>query len=83
MPEYREFMKGGRYYAELRGLWRLEGDFMGGPFVSLSTVDEVRNRIVTVEGYVYSPKKDKRNFLRQVEAILYTLDFINDVSDAQ
>jgi hypothetical protein len=29
-----------KYYAELRGLWKVENDFMGGPFVSLSTLDE-------------------------------------------
>ncbi len=50
---------------------------MGGPFISLSTFDKERNRIVTVEGFVYAPKFDKRNYLRQVEAILYTLDFVN------
>ncbi|PLX11748.1 MAG: hypothetical protein C0594_03260 [Marinilabiliales bacterium] len=72
---FDEFMLNKKYFAELRGLWRVEGDFMGGPFISLSTVDEERNRIVTVEGYVFAPKFDKRNYLRQVEAILHTLSF--------
>ncbi|OFY17672.1 MAG: hypothetical protein A2W98_11305 [Bacteroidetes bacterium GWF2_33_38] len=70
---YKEFMKDSMYIAEIRGLWKLEGDFMGGPFISFSTADTKRNRIVTVECYVYAPKYDKRNYLRQVEGILYTL----------
>lgn len=65
----------GQYAAQLRGLWKTENDFMGGPFVSYTTVDEKRNRVVTVDGYVYAPKDKKRNFTRQVDAILHTLRF--------
>ncbi len=72
-PEFRAFKRNGQYYAELRGLWKLENGFMGGPFVSESTVDKYRGRVVTVEGYVYAPGDKKRELLRQVESILYTL----------
>lgn len=74
---FSEFLMKDKYYAELRGLWKVENDFMGGPFVSLSTLDEKRNRVITVEGYVYAPNTSKRNLLRQVEAILYTLEIDN------
>lgn len=68
---YREFLKDDQYFTELRGLWALEGpDFMGGPFVSYSTVDTHRNRVITIEGYVFAPQSDKRNYLRQLEAII-------------
>lgn len=76
------FKLNGNYAVELRGLWRVEGDFMGGPFVSISTLDAARKRVVTVEGFIYSPKYDKRDYLRQVEAMIYSLRFpdqkIND-----
>ena len=49
---------------------------MGGPFVSITKYDEKHGRIVTVDGYVYAGKKDKRNYMRQVEAIMSTLSFI-------
>ncbi len=65
----------GNYASEMRGLWYVEHDFMGGPFISLSVLDAARKRIVTVEGNVYAPKDNKRNFLRQVEAIVYSLEF--------
>lgn len=72
--ESGKYMKDNQYIVELRGLWKLEGpDFMGGPFVSLTTVDTLRQRILTVEGYVYAPKEDKRNYMRQLEAILHSL----------
>lgn len=74
---YREIMLDDRYTAEISGLWKLDGPgFMGGPFVSLSTVDTLRNRVLTVEGFVFAPKKDKRNYLRQVEAIIHTLRIV-------
>jgi len=76
-PELREFMLNNKYTAELRGLWEVENDFMGGPFISFSTVDEKRNRIVTVDTYVYAIKYNKRNYIRQLEAILYTLQIVD------
>lgn len=68
----------GKYTAELRGLWETRGVFMGGPFVSISQYDEKHNRIVTVDGYVYAGKKDKRNYMRQVEAIMSTMQFVDE-----
>lgn len=73
LPIFRSFKLNGIYTAELRGLWRVEGDFMGGPFISISQLDETKNRVVTVEGFVYAPKYNKRNYVRQLEAILYSL----------
>jgi len=75
-PEFRAFERDGQYFAELRGLWKLENGFMGGPFVSLTTVDKSRGRVVTVEGFVYAPGEKKREYMRQVESILYTLKII-------
>jgi len=65
----------GNFVAELKGLWETTGDFMGGPFISWSFVDENRNRIVTAFGYVYAPKINKRNQVRKIEGILKTIDF--------
>jgi hypothetical protein len=61
------------YAAETRGLWILENDFMGGPYIALDELDAVNQRIVSVFGYVYAPSKDKRNYLQQVEAMVYSL----------
>lgn len=74
-PLFRSYNLNKRYTAELRGLWRVEGDFMGGPFMSLSQFDKKNNRIVTVEGYVFAPKYRKREYMRQLEAILYSMKF--------
>lgn len=63
----------GEFAQEARGLWHMENDAMGGPFVAHSVVDTVNNRVVVVEGFVYAPEKMKRSMLRRLEAALYTL----------
>ncbi len=77
-PEFSEYsFKGQRYVAELRGLWKMEnGISMGGPFVSITTLDEKRNRIITIEGLVFAAGHNKRNYMRQVESIIYSFDLI-------
>ncbi len=71
----RQYDYHGRYAMEIRGLWRVENDFMGGPFVNIAVLDERTNMIIVVDGYVYAPQDDKRNLMRQVEAIMHTLNF--------
>jgi len=61
------------YTVEMRGLWRLENDFMGGPYISLAELDASNQRVVVAFGYVFAPSKDKRNLLQQVEAMVYSL----------
>lgn len=77
-PASRAFRLEGRLWCELRGFWDVHGDFMGGPFVSYSTVDTRTNRVFTLDCYVYAPdlnKPRKRNYLRALEHLLYTVQF--------
>ncbi len=62
----------GLYAVEARGLWKLNDNSLGGPFVSYTLVDEKLNRLYYIEGYVSSPGKDKRNFVKELETILST-----------
>lgn len=63
----------GRTVMISRGLWEMRNDAMGGPFVSLSTVDSVNSRVIVAEAFAYAPGTDKRNLIRSAEAALYTL----------
>lgn len=67
-----------KFAMEVRGLWKVKGDFMGGPFVSHARVDEVNQRVIVAEVFVYAPDKLKRNLIRQIEASLYTLRLPQD-----
>ena len=63
----------GEYAQIARGLWNIRNYDMGGPFVSISRVDEKNGRVVVVEGFVYAPNGIKKNLMRRMEAALYTL----------
>lgn len=73
VPVLSEIDFNGNYAAELRGLWYVKNDFMGGPFVNYTFLDKTKNRIISVDAFVFAPKFDKRNYLRQVEAIAYSV----------
>ena len=59
---------------EIRGLWIVQNDFMGGPFINYALLDEAKNRVVVVEGFSYSPATKKRDFVFEMEAILKTIE---------
>jgi len=63
----------GMFAVETRGLWRMEGDFMGGPFLSYSIYDEKNDRILTVEALVYGPRAKKRNIVMELEAMMRSI----------
>lgn len=64
-----------RNFVEIRGLWEVENDFMGGPFISHFFLDKDGQNIIGLEAFVYAPRYPKRNYLRQVESIIYSFEF--------
>lgn len=60
---------------EVRGLWKMKKDIMGGPFVSYVYIDKLHKRVYNAEIFVYSPDKMKGNLMRTFEASFYTLRF--------
>ena len=78
VPALRDSV-GGFYAMETRGLWKIyNGEAMGGPFVSLTRLDQVNGRVVTAEAFLFAAGQKKRNAMRQIEAILYTLQMPNE-----
>lgn len=73
IPKEKEIDIDGKYVKELRGLWYVKGDFMGGPFINYTLVDEKRNMVISIDGYVYAPRFDKREYLRELEALIRSI----------
>ena len=63
------------YAVEMRGLWKTEGEYMAGPYVAYTIVNPESTKIVTVFGYIYYPNKAKRDLLRQLETMIWSLKF--------
>ena len=72
-PDYRKMEIDGLFRAELRGLWEMTTDMMGGPFVMHAFVNENTGMVVIAEVLVYAPEMNKRNLLRNLESTLYTI----------
>ncbi len=62
------------FAVETRGLWEVEGDFMGGPFINYTFVDENKNKVITLDGFVYAPRFDKRDYVIQLESLIHTFE---------
>jgi hypothetical protein len=64
----------GRYAVETRGWWEMTNDFMGGPYVLYTIHCPEINKVVSVEGNVFAPNREKNRFLRQLELIISTFE---------
>lgn len=77
LPEYKVISEQ-PYVGELRGMWRMHGGMMAGPFICHLRLDEVNKRVVFVEGFCYAPNDGKRLLIRNLESVLYTLKLPSD-----
>ncbi len=64
-----------KYALEARGIWEMENDYMGGPFISYLIHNPDKNELVFALGFVYAPGEDKRNWMQYLEYILNTINF--------
>ena len=74
-PGFRNIEYKGQTMVEMRGLWEVENDYMGGPFVCHIFPDRNRENLIILNAFVYAPKYDKRKYLRQVESIIYSFNW--------
>lgn len=59
-----------RYGLEMRGIWESVNDNMGGPFYNFTFLNSENGNIISIDGFVYAPEEEKRDYLREVEAIV-------------
>ena len=72
----------GHAFAEIRGLWDVYNDYMGGPFVAHAFYSQDGKDMIVLLAFVYAPKYDKRQYLRQVESLLYSFEWAKNENDA-
>jgi len=81
-PPTVKYMKyHGLEFAEIRGLWEVHNDYMGGPFVTHVFYSPDGKYMIGLEGFVYAPKFEKRQYLRQVESIIYSFEWAKSKED--
>ncbi len=77
-PSVKYMKYKGLDFAEIRGLWDVHNDYMGGPFVAHAFYSQDGKDVVVMLAFVYAPKYDKRHYLRQIESILYSFEWKKD-----
>lgn len=78
-PKSRTFKHKGTKTVEVRGLWKHAGHrgaFGGGPFVQYTLLNESKKQLITVCAYVYAPKFDKREYIRELDAMLQSIEVL-------
>lgn len=77
-PSVKYIRYKGLDFAEIRGLWDVHNDYMGGPFVAHALYSKDGKDVIVLLAFVFAPKYDKRHYLRQVESILYSFEWAKD-----
>jgi hypothetical protein len=72
-----------KFAMELRGLWKTNTNTMGGPFISYGLIDEKRQILYYIEGFCFSPGKDQRETIRELEAILWSFKPSEDLASSK
>ncbi len=55
---------------ETKGTWEVKNKYMAGPFINYTLKDTLRNRLLVLEGFVFAPSVQKRDYMFDLEAIL-------------
>lgn len=80
-PTFNEIWVNKGYCAELRGLWGMKnGAAMGGPFYSHTRLDEINQRVITMEVFIFAPGSKKRNPIRRLEAVLFSAKLPQEIN---
>lgn len=58
------------YALEARGIWDMENDFMGGPFISYLIHNPQTNELLFIDGFVHAPGEEKRDHMQELEHII-------------
>ena len=75
-PYFFKIKLDGKTTYEMKGTWELKNDFMSGPFINYAIIDEEYGRILVLEGFCYSPSKEKRDLMHELEAIIKSVAIV-------
>lgn len=70
----------GAYAKEVRGIWELENDFKAGPFISFAILNEPKNEMIFIDGFVFGPGGKKREAIQQLSYIVHQAKLLGKVN---
>ena len=54
---------------EWRGIWEMENDFMGGPFISYAIINQAKSKMLVIDAVFFAPGVRKRDLMQQIDHI--------------
>jgi len=72
-PYFYETILDNKPTFETKGLWDVKNAFMSGPFINYAIEDKLNNRYIVIEGYVFAPSVEKRDYIFELEAIIKSI----------
>ncbi|OCB75440.1 DUF4837 family protein [Flavobacterium crassostreae] len=76
-PYFFKIQLDGKLAYEMKGTWVLKNDFMSGPFITYALMDPKNNSAWILEGFCYSPSKEKRDLMHELEAIIKSVQVMD------
>jgi len=64
---------GDLFAREWRGIWEMQNDFMGGPFISYAIVNEDKGKVFVVDALFFAPGVRKRDFMQQIDLMVKSI----------
>ncbi len=64
------------YTLEVRGIWEMSDDFIGGPFVSYLIHNEKEGTLLNAFTFVFAPGQQKRDFVQQLDYLVKQIKFV-------
>ncbi|MCG9791994.1 DUF4837 family protein [Flavobacterium algicola] len=75
-PYFFKIKLDGKIAYEMKGTWELKNDFMTGPFINYVIIDQEYSRALVLEGFCYSPSKEKRDIMHELESIIKSVAIV-------
>ncbi len=63
----------GHYVKEVRGIWEMVNEFLGGPYQSYAIVNEHTGKLLIVDGFILMPGLSKRNLMQEIDLIVNSI----------
>ena len=71
---YNQEIKG-HFTREMRGVWEMSRDYMGGPFVTYLILSKDQRTVYFIDAWIYAPGKEKRDYMQRLEHIVSSIGF--------
>jgi len=73
-PFHKETTLDNKQVLETKGMWKVFGAVMAGPYINYAIEDKSNNRWIIAEGFTFAPSVEKRDYMFELESIIKTID---------